>query len=153
MFHPIPLALVFSFSASFSLALSAEIDLGGMPRLADVSTVVDTGVGPAPIVDMGCYEVPGESPFIRGDSNIDAAFDIADPIQVLGILFGGGQLLTPACADAADANDDGTVDIADPVRMLATLFSGAPPLAPPFPLCGPDPTPDGLGCASGPNCP
>ena len=33
------------------------VDLDGRPRFLDVPTTVDTGVGPAPIVDLGAYEV------------------------------------------------------------------------------------------------
>jgi hypothetical protein len=38
------------------LALPPPTDLAGQPRFVDVPGVPDTGVGPAPIVDMGAYE-------------------------------------------------------------------------------------------------
>jgi hypothetical protein len=31
-------------------------DLDGLSRFTDVATKADTGVGPAPVVDMGAYE-------------------------------------------------------------------------------------------------
>jgi predicted outer membrane repeat protein len=39
--------------------VTAATDLGGYPRKMDVGTVVDTGHGTAPIVDLGAYETPG----------------------------------------------------------------------------------------------
>ena len=81
--------------------------------------------------------------FMRGDANGDGSLDIADPILVLGYLFSNKAV---GCLDTADANDDGVIDIADPVRILGFLFGGAPPLPPPFPDLGLDPTPDDLSC-------
>jgi len=36
--------------------LPLPTDLAGQPRLVDIASVPDTGVGPAPIVDMGAFE-------------------------------------------------------------------------------------------------
>jgi len=36
----------------------ALFDFAGLPRQADVLTVADTGIGPAPVVDMGAFEFP-----------------------------------------------------------------------------------------------
>ena len=83
--------------------------------------------------------------FGRGDCNFDAGVNIGDPIYLLGYLFSAGDV--PACPDACDANDDGGLNVADAISMLAYLFDpGAPPLPPPFPAPGADPTPDGLTC-------
>ena len=38
------------------LTVSLATDLDGQPRFVDTAAVPDTGVGPAPIVDMGAYE-------------------------------------------------------------------------------------------------
>lgn len=81
--------------------------------------------------------------FIRGDSNRDAAINIADPIYLLNYLFRGGDALS--CPDAADANDDGALDIADAISLLNFLFLGGAPPPPPFPEPGPDPTFDQVG--------
>jgi hypothetical protein len=87
--------------------------------------------------------------FIRGDSNLDGAIDIGDPVTTLSILFSGG--LT-TCLDASDANDDGAVDIGDPIYSLGFQFTfGSPPPAP-FPACGSDPTADTVDCASNAFC-
>lgn len=37
---------------------AATTDFAGNPRFADVLGVADTGIGPAPVVDMGAYELP-----------------------------------------------------------------------------------------------
>jgi hypothetical protein len=93
--------------------------------------------------------VASASIFRRGDANRDGAFDIADPILVLGFLFGSAPL---DCPSAADANDDEAVDIADAISSLAALFGGGPPPPPPFLGCGPDPTPGTLGCGGASGC-
>ncbi len=87
--------------------------------------------------------------FVRGDSNSDCSFNLADAVFTLNALFGGG--VQPTCLDAADTNDSGNVDISDPIFGLSALFlDGELPL-PPGPGCpgGEDPTPDDLlGCRS-----
>ncbi len=81
--------------------------------------------------------------FIRGDSNLDREFDIADPIYTILYLFYG---LEARCLDASDANDDGKVNITDPIYMLSSLFKGENGPSPPFPEAGVDPTIDNLSC-------
>ena len=83
-------------------------------------------------------------PFIRGDSNKDAAVNIADAIYILQNLFASGAPIV--CQDAADANDDESVNIADAIYILQNLFANGPPLPPPG-ACGPDPDEGGaLDC-------
>lgn len=89
--------------------------------------------------------------FRRGDCNADDQENLADAIFALGAIFGIGA--QPVCVSACDANDDGGFDISDPVTILGVLFGGGAPLPPPNPGCGPDPTPDGLGCVVPPVCP
>jgi len=86
-------------------------------------------------------------PFLRGDPNEDKNIDIADPVLILGYLFGGKDLL---CLDSADVNDDGSINIADAIRILGFLFSDSPAPSPPFPDPGLDPTPDELDCGEYP---
>jgi len=93
---------------------------------------------------------PGETTFKRGDINADGTLNIADPIALLGTLFGGEA--DPPCRDAADANDDGAINIADPIAILGYLFGGEGDLPPPFASCGPDPTADDIECESFPPC-
>ncbi|MFN0060377.1 MAG: hypothetical protein ACKVX7_18125 [Planctomycetota bacterium] len=80
--------------------------------------------------------------FRRGDANLDGATDIADPIRVLDVLFGGA---VSACDRALDANDDENVDISDAITLLSAIFQGLAPLPPPT-ICSIDPTPGGLCC-------
>ncbi len=65
---------------------------------------------------------------------------------MLDYLFIGGT--APNCKDAADADDNGVLEIIDAVYLLNFLFLGGLAPAEPFPTCGPDPTPEGLGCKS-----
>ncbi len=101
-------------------------------------------------VDIGAYEYCGEeeppflSRFLRGDTNADAAIDIADAIFILSCLFGDGPV--PSCLDAADANDDGAIDVSDAIYVLHYLFVNGPRIPRPHPGCGIDPTVDALGC-------
>ena len=89
--------------------------------------------------------------FRRGDSNVDAALDIGDPLFTLNYLFAAGP--APSCEDAADTNDDGKVDLADPVYSLSFLFLGGPAPGQPFHKCGTDLSEDRLTCESAPGCP
>jgi hypothetical protein len=98
-----------------------------------------SGVKPAAFTFIG-------PKFIRGDADGDGLAKLNDVLAVLGYLFRQGSL---DCLEAADANDDAAIDVSDAVRLLLALFAGAAPLPPPYPDVGSDPTPDGLGCASG----
>ncbi len=97
-------------------------------------------------------------PFVRGNANASpvsaanprASIDIADAVFILSYLFAKGT--PPPCFDAADANDDGKNDLADAIAILQHLFAASGPLREPFRACGPDPTPDALGCVSFPAC-
>lgn len=95
--------------------------------------------------------IVGFSDFIRGDTNADGNCDLADAINLLTCLFFGSG--SCPCDDASDINDDGMVDISDVIYKLGFLFLSGPPPPSPYPGCGPDPTLDGIGCASFPPCP
>ncbi|MBN1420207.1 MAG: hypothetical protein JXP34_15615 [Planctomycetes bacterium] len=82
--------------------------------------------------------------FVRGDATGDGRIDLADPIRILGFLFGAAA---PECEDTADVDDDGRLLLNDPVHLLAYLFSSGALPGPPFFCCGADPTPgDGISC-------
>jgi hypothetical protein len=55
----------------------------------------------------------------------------------------------PACFDAHDADDDGDIDVDDGFFIGDFLFLLGPPIPEPFPIAGPDPTPDDLECQIG----
>ena len=71
-------------------------------------------------------------------------------LLIRGMMFVGGTI---PCFDSCDANDDGSFNLADAVFILAGQFTGGAPPSAPYPLCGLDPTPDGLDCVSFPACP
>jgi hypothetical protein len=79
------------------------------------------------------FQIPGELP---GDCNQDDAFDISDPICLLGHLFRGepaslpcgeGTLLDRGNVELLDHNGDSGVDLADGIAPLLRLFSGGAP--------------------------
>lgn len=109
------------------------------------------GMSPNPTFSLPVPDGTSGATFVRGDSNSDLTVDVADVIFTLAAQFVPGSP-TYACVDAADANDDGAEDISDAIFTLALLFvPGSPPAPPPSGSCGPDPTPDALGCDVG--CP
>ncbi|MBI4585104.1 MAG: lamin tail domain-containing protein [Planctomycetes bacterium] len=96
--------------------------------------------------EIKALEVP-RGYFIRGDVNSDADLNIADPVRLLLALFAG---LPITCREAAEVFDDGQLDLSDVIALLQYLFLRGSPLPPaPFPACGPDPDPPGLGCEAG----
>ncbi len=91
------------------------LDLAGRPRFRDNPGTPDTGVGPAPVVDMGAYEfVP--APPCPADLTSDGVVNTADLVAFLGRF---GQPVTPGSpAEQADFNRDGFVNTADLVYFL-----------------------------------
>ncbi len=89
--------------------------------------------------------------FRRGDVNGSGTINNTDAFVILGHLF-RSQPARLDCADAADVDDDGLVTLSDAVALLDALYSGTA-IPPPLFECGPDPTPDSLGCAKYPECP
>ena len=82
--------------------------------------------------------------FTRGDVDQSGRIGIVDAIYILEALFGGGNAI--ACEDAADVDDNGSLTLADPIFLLESLFRGGLAPVAPFPVCGDDPTSDGLSC-------
>ncbi len=81
--------------------------------------------------------------FIRGDVDGSGVVDITDLSFLGSALAGSGPL--PSSFDAADVDDDGTIHIGDLVYLGDFLSgNGSPPPPAPYPLAGPDPTPDGI---------
>jgi hypothetical protein len=95
--------------------------------------------------------VSGGSVFKRGDVDGNGALEITDPIANLTYQFVGD--FAPPCLDALDWDDNGAIDVSDPIGDLSRQFlGGAEAPAPGSVACGPDPTADGLDCATGGQC-
>lgn len=112
------------------------------------------GVDPGAI---GAFSIavtpPAGAPFRRGDADGDGCVDaLLDTTHIFRFLFpSGGPPATIDCLEAADANDDGMINSADGIALLQWGFPSGPPIPLPAPgpsICGPDPTPSSLGCAS-----
>ncbi|MEM7168459.1 MAG: FG-GAP-like repeat-containing protein [Planctomycetota bacterium] len=93
------------------------------------------------------------SDFVRGDCNDDGAVNLADAVRGLNHLFPIGTPTPLSCESACDANDDDVLNLADPVAVLNALFSSPPTVLPGPSVCGADPTPALIDCATFVNCP
>lgn len=123
-----------------------------------VSGIFDTVLLPAPVGGVALdirYEpdgvfldavVPPAIPFVRGDADGDGSFSgLQDGLFVLGFGFLDGP--APVCMEAADGDGDGTLTpLIDAVYLLTHQFLAGPPPPAPYPDCGVDPAPPGLGC-------
>ena len=87
----------------------------------------------------------GAQEFVRGDSNFDGSFNVADAVTMLEHLFLGG---TVYCRDSMDLDDNGTLDLADTISAINALYLGGSQPEAPFPDCGEDPSADALNCDS-----
>lgn len=98
----------------------SALDLVGLGRLFDVPSVPDTGVGPAPIVDMGAAEFH----WPVGDLNCDGFvnnFDI-DPFVLALIDAGAYAAAYPSCLRInGDADLSGALDNFDIDPFVALL--------------------------------
>jgi hypothetical protein len=96
-----------------AVPVSLTSDLNGWARFIDDSCVADTGVGPAPIVDMGVYE------FLPADIDGSGLVNYLD-FEVVSSHW----LQTSGDCQGADANCDGTVDLTDLAELIAYWLTG-----------------------------
>jgi hypothetical protein len=121
------------------------------PAEAPVRNVVTDAEGKSvPFTGEGA-SLPCGVQFRRGDTNGDGTIDLSDAISLICLLFMGSCDL-PTCLDAADVDDGGSINISDPIVLLGYLFLRYDPPPPPYPGCGPDPTPDDLTCEEYRHC-
>ncbi|HOW73325.1 MAG TPA: right-handed parallel beta-helix repeat-containing protein [Phycisphaerae bacterium] len=90
-------------------------DLDSHGRFFDDPATVDTGLGTAPIVDMGAYE------YIPGDFDRDSDIDADDLTAFAGCASGPAIPYANDCA-GADFDEDGDVDQSD-FGMLQRCYS------------------------------
>lgn len=132
-------------SVEITLGVVEDCDNNGIPDSCDLAT------GAADVNMNGILDACETGvEFVRADCNLDLSVNVADPVAALSYLFNQGPA---TCLDSCDSNDDGQMDISDPIHTLSGLFSMGPAPAAPYPLCGLDPTADGLDCVTGPVCP
>jgi hypothetical protein len=108
--------------------------------------VTSGGTSESEVWNFSIGDGAAEPVFLRGDANADGETNIADAILTLNFLFLGDVVIP--CLEAADFDDDGALLITDAIAQVGFLFLGGPGAPPPAGACGPDGTPDGLGCES-----
>jgi len=173
--------VVYAFSGLASLAFPAAtpaLELryatNSGTLLGQLSTVITEldwrhGLGEPPVSNVAVYDTAGSTSFVvgtnatitlvplpeifvRGDCTANGAYDLGDPIRLLGVLFSGAA--PPDCDDACDGNDDGVLNIADVVAILSHQFAGGTPPPAPYPSCNTDVTnTDALDCDLFAPCP
>ncbi len=90
-------------------------DLDGNPRYYDDNFVLDTGIGPAPIVDMGAYERQSDSFSGSGDCPGDVDENqVVDFTDLVLLLSAWG----PCSGCPEDVDGDGSVGFTDLVQLL-----------------------------------
>ncbi len=89
--------------------LGITIDLDGNPRFMDDPATADTGVGPAPIVDMGAFEFGDAEVF--GDITGDGLVNIADLLELIAVWG-------PCSGCPGDLNGDATVNVSDLLILI-----------------------------------
>ncbi|MBC7772645.1 MAG: hypothetical protein H7210_09145 [Pyrinomonadaceae bacterium] len=92
-----------------------SLDVLGNVRRVNDPTTVDTGTGPAPVVDIGAVEFqPG--PACRADVNHDGNVNSQDFFDFLSAFFSNQTM--------ADFNADGVINSQDFFDFLAAFFAG-----------------------------
>ena len=102
-------------AGSNASAQANQTDVDGKPRLSNDPMRVDTGLGGAPIVDMGAYEFQAP-PSCPADFNGVGGVTVADIFAFLSAWFSGSP--------AADFNGVGGLTVADIFAFLTQWFSG-----------------------------
>jgi hypothetical protein len=103
-----------------------------------------TGYRRAPV------DEPGGAAFRRGDADGTGGVNLTDAVFLLTYLFLEGP--APGCLESADGDDNGVLNLTDGLYLLNYLFLDGEAPPEPFAACGPDPSPDALGCASFRSC-
>ena len=100
-----------------TVPVGTTVDQAGATRFIDLPTVADTGIGTAPIVDIGAYEVQlPPPPACPADIDGSGSVDASDLSTLLGSWGASG---------AGDIDGNGTIDASD----LSTLLGAWGPCA------------------------
>lgn len=106
-----------SASAPLGVGGAAALDLAGNPRRADAPSVIDTGIGGTPIVDIGAYEFVATTAVCVADFDNSGSAGVSDIFEYLNAWF--------ASQPRADL-DGGGVGVSDIFVFLNTWFAGCP---------------------------
>ncbi|MFN0057499.1 MAG: right-handed parallel beta-helix repeat-containing protein [Planctomycetota bacterium] len=121
------------------LTSEPPLDVAGVPRFLDAYTILDTGVGSAPVVDMGAYEfaedcdgddIPEYVEFINGTIADCNGSGIPDACEIaMGASLDIDDDLVPDECEVTfrrgDCNGLGGIDVADVIYLLSFLFTYA----------------------------
>jgi hypothetical protein len=103
-------------------------DLAGDPRFVDVASVVDTGVGPAPVVDIGAFEA-AEAGLVCDSidvNNDQSFFDPTDIDAFLSVFSEGPCIPETATCNDIDFNNDGSLFDPCDIDAFLLVFSEGP---------------------------
>jgi hypothetical protein len=107
-----------------AVPIAGFADFDGNYRFFDDPATVDTGLGAAPIVDMGAFEFGSTAPPLWGDMNCDGVLDgfDVDPFVAALVDPDAYAAAQPHCrAGLADCNGDGLVNGFDIDPFVAIL--------------------------------
>lgn len=109
---------IFDLDSDGDTSEPLPFDIAGNPRRLDDANTPDTGVGPAPVVDMGAYEFNG----------VCSIADLAEPFGLYGLNdIGLFMSLFQASDSAVDfAPPMGVLDLADIVAFVKAYTEGCP---------------------------
>ncbi len=123
-YHVQPGSPVIDAGDTSALPVFLVTDFDGLPRRADDPTVADTGVGPAPIVDMGMYEVPGAT--CAADWNGDGFVNTSDFVGYLNDYAAASNGQPTVYGDPDLAPPLGIVNTSDFLEFLNLYTAGCP---------------------------
>ncbi|MHC4846348.1 MAG: right-handed parallel beta-helix repeat-containing protein [Planctomycetota bacterium] len=78
------------------LGTTGVLDFAGLPRVTDVLEVADTGIGPAPVIDIGAHEFPS----VWLDLGQALAGSAGTPALLMSGPLTGGSLVNVSLTDA-----------------------------------------------------
>jgi predicted outer membrane repeat protein len=100
-----------------ALPVDIVLDAASSPRYADDPSIADSGLGAAPVIDMGAYEfAPPVAPQCQGDADGNTFVNFSD---ITSVLASFGTITTPFGAGDADGN--GEVNFSDITSVLANF--------------------------------